>query len=173
MPRCPDLVPIGRISATHGIRGLLRVTIYSGEFDSILSVGSVVLQDERGKRETFEVASAAVHGKKVLLSLKPFTDINQVLHLVGRELLVYRQDLPSLEEGEYYWCDLLGLSVVTDQGETLGELCDIFATGSNDVYVVRSATREFLIPAIEEVVLDVDLVGGVMTIRPLDGLLDL
>ncbi|MDD2338435.1 MAG: ribosome maturation factor RimM, partial [Geobacteraceae bacterium] len=80
---------------------------------------------------------------------------------------------PPLPEGEYSWCDLIGLVLQKEGGETLGELVDIFETGSNDVYVVTAGTREILIPATEEVVLNVDLDAGRMIVRPPDGLMDL
>jgi 16S rRNA processing protein RimM len=81
--------------------------------------------------------------------------------------------LPELAEGEFYWCDLLGLKVVTDLGEFLGTLTDIIATGSNDVYVVKNDSREYLIPALADVVLEVDLDEGKMVVSPPEGLLDL
>jgi 16S rRNA processing protein RimM len=119
------------------------------------------------------VAHAAVHGKKVLITLKEFDNINQVLPLVGREVYALREQLPELSPDEYYWCDLLGLRVVTVGGEALGTLRDIIATGSNDVYVVSEGTREYLIPALEDVVVNIDLDAGVMTVSPPEGLLDL
>jgi 16S rRNA processing protein RimM len=96
-----------------------------------------------------------------------------VQHLVGREIYAERGQLPELTEGEYYWCDLIGLKVVTAEGVLLGELYDIMATGSNDVYLVRSGEKEYLIPAIEDVVVEVNLAAGVMTVSPLEGLLEL
>jgi len=96
-----------------------------------------------------------------------------VLSLTGREVYIRRDQFPELSDGEYYWCDLIGLVVQSEDGETLGELVDIFETGSNDVYVVAAGEREILIPATEEVVLDVDLDAGRMVVRPPDGLLDL
>jgi 16S rRNA processing protein RimM len=81
--------------------------------------------------------------------------------------------MPELAEGEFYWCDLLGLAVMTDGGEPLGLLADIIATGSNDVYVVKNDGREYLIPALEDVVLNIDLDKGIITVRPPEGLFDL
>ncbi len=173
MSKSSELVLLGKVVATHGIKGQLRIAVYSGEFETILSLSSLMLKGPDGRMETFEVAVSAVHGKKVLVALKGFGTINQALHLVGRELYATRDQMPELAEGEYYWCDLLGLKVLTDKGELLGLIADIIATGSNDVYVVKNDEREYLIPALEDVVLDIDLDKGIMTVSPPEGLLDL
>ena len=173
MPQQSEPVLLGKVIATHGVRGQLRVFLFSGEFSSIDGLDTVMLKAPNGEMETFEVAAAARHGKKVLLTLKNYDNVNQVLHLVGRELYVERDQLPELPEGEYYWRDLVGLRVVTDQGEMLGTLTEIIATGSNDVYVVQGREREYLIPALEEVVLEVNLDDGVMKVSPPEGLFDL
>ncbi len=172
MQRGSATVLLGKVVATHGIRGQLRVVLYSGEFSSVAAVDSVILKGPSGM-DVFVVSAVARHGQKVLVTLKGFDNINQVLHLVGRELYVKREQLPVLAEGEYYWCDLLGLRVVTDQGENLGILVDIIATGSNDVYVVKSGEREYLIPALEDVVREVNVDDGVMKVSPMEGLFDL
>ena len=78
-----------------------------------------------------------------------------------------------MPDGEYYWCDLLGLRVVTVEGVELGTVAEIIDTGSNDVYVVRSAEREYLIPALADVVVAIDLATRTMTVSPPEGLLDL
>lgn len=166
-------VLLGKIVATHGIRGQLRVHSYSGEHGALVALTSVLLHDPAGGWESFDVVSAKAHGNKVLLSLKGCDNINQVLHLVGRELYAEREKLPELEEDEFYWCDLIGLSVVTEAGEELGRLTDIIPTGSNDVYVVSSGSREYLVPALTDVVVAVDLAAGIMTVAPPEGLFDL
>lgn len=173
MPDRTEPILIGKIAATHGIRGQLRVISYSGEPGNLTGLRSVMLKGTTGNMEYFAVAGAAVHGTKLLLTLKGYTEINQVLHLVGRELYADRDQLPPLDDGEYYWCDLLGLRVMTDQGDLLGSLTEIIATGSNDVYVITAGEREYLIPALADVVLDVDLVAGTMTVSPPEGLFDL
>jgi 16S rRNA processing protein RimM len=166
-------VLLGKIMAPHGVRGQLRVFLFSGEYASIDGLKTVMLQAPNRTRETFEVSGTAHHGKKFLLDLKNFDNVNQVLHLVGRELYVNADQLPALSEGEYYWRDLIGLQVVTDKGETLGTINDIIATGSNDVYVVQEGDREYLIPALEDVVREINLVDRVMKVSPPEGLLDL
>jgi 16S rRNA processing protein RimM len=173
MPQESEPVLLGKIIATHGVKGQLRVFLFSGEFSSIAGLDTIMVKAPNSGMETFEVAAAARHGKKVLLTLKNYDNVNQVLHLVGRELYVERDQLPELPEGEYYWRDLVGLRVVTEQGEMLGTLTEIIATGSNDVYVVQGREREYLIPALEEVVLEVNLDDGVMKVSPPEGLFDL
>ncbi|SRR6266702_777900 len=172
MSRDVEMVLIGKVVATHGIKGQLRVSPYSGDPASILALHSVVLRGT-GVEDSFEVAAAVAHGKKLLLSLKSFDNINQVLHLVGRELLAERSQLPELPKGEYYWRDLLGMKVVTDQGEALGEVVEVIATGSNDVFVVKAGAKELLIPAIADVVRDMDMAQRVITVTLLEGLRDL
>lgn len=80
--------------------------------------------------------------------------------------------LPSLPAGQYFTADIIGLSVVTTAGEILGTVEDVFATGSNDVYVVRDRQREILIPAIKEVVKKIDPEQGVIVVDPMKGMLD-
>ena len=111
--------------------------------------------------------------RKTLVSLKGYGTINDVLPLVGGELLVRRDQFPETDPDEYYWADLIGLRVVADGGNQLGLLKEIIETGSNDVYVVQGGEKEYLIPALEDVILNIDLAAGTMTVAPPDGLLDL
>ncbi len=166
-------VLLGRVVATQGIRGELRVKVYSGQSETILMLTYLMLGRPDGGMERFEIETAAVRGKKLVVSLKEYDNINQVLHLVGREIYATRDQLPELAEGEFYWCDLLGLKAVTEEGITLGSVTEIIATGSNDVYVVSDGIRELLIPAVEDVVLEIDLAGGKMVVSPPPGLMDL
>jgi 16S rRNA processing protein RimM len=167
------LVLIGKVTATHGIRGQLRVVSFSGEAESILSQRRLILKGPNHESETFDVANSSAHGKRVLISLKSLEDINKVEYLVGREIYVERGQLPELPEGEYYWFDLIGLKVYTVQGEYLGMLSEIMATGSNDIYIIRNGEKEYLVPAIEDVVTDIDLNASVIMVDPPEGLLDL
>lgn len=166
-------VLLGKIAGTHGIRGELRVVSYSGEYDTLATLGTFLLKGTTGELKDYPLDSVRIHGNKAIVRLKGFSDINQVAHLVGQEILVRRDQLPEPEEGEYYWHDLIGLSVATLEGDKLGTLTDIISTGSNDVYVVTDKEREYLIPATEEVVRDIDLNARTMTVSPLEGLLDL
>lgn len=173
MTECNELVLLGKVAGTHGIRGELKVVAYSGEYDTLATLGTFFLKGPTGELKGFPLESVRIHGNRAIVRLKGFSDINQVAHLTGHEVLVCRDQLPDLEEGEYYWHDLLGLSVATLAGDRLGTVTDIISTGSNDVYVVTDGERECLIPATEEVVREIDLNRGTMTVSPLEGLLDL
>ncbi|MDD2736307.1 MAG: ribosome maturation factor RimM [Desulfuromonadaceae bacterium] len=168
-----ELVPVGKISGTHGIKGLLKVYSYSGNIQSLQSAATVYLKDKNGRLSKHVIKSVAAHAGGFILGLDDYADINQVLPLNGSELYVKLSQLPAPDKDEYYWRDLIGLAVFTDLGASLGTLVDIFETGSSDIYVVRGASKEYLIPAIADVISVVDIPGKKMIITPLDGLLDL
>ncbi|NVN92371.1 MAG: 16S rRNA processing protein RimM [Desulfuromonadales bacterium] len=167
------LIPVGKIIATHGIKGLLKVHSFSGNTESLQACGSVTLKSREGIQSTHELKSIATSGGKLLIGFKGLDDINQAQILVGSEICLLRNQLPAPEEDEYYWCDLIGLKVATIEGVELGVIEDIFEAGSSDIYVVRSGEREHLIPAIADVIRSVDLKNGRMLVSPLEGLLDL
>ena len=170
-----NLIAVGRISGTHGIRGQLRLHSYSGNLESLQATKSVLLRFSAGNTRQIQLKRAVYHSGKFLLTLDGFDTIEKAQELTGCELFLQREQLPETDADEYYWQDLLGLSVVTDEGQTLGIIRDILETGANDVYLVHNAQlrKEYLIPAIASVVTNVDLASGVMTITPLEGLLDL
>jgi len=168
-----SLILMGKVAATHGIRGQLRVISYSGLTESFLSAGAFIFKDASGRFQQQDVAAVSVHGKKLLVSLKGFSNINEVLSFVGNEVFLYRDQLPAPEEDEYYWHDLVGMKVVTTDNRLLGILESIIETGSNDVYVVASDDKEYLIPALADVVVSVDTKAKIMTVAPAEGLFDL
>lgn len=110
-------------------------------------------------------------GGYALLRLEGLESVETVRSLAGQWLVAPGEPVPDLPPGEYYHYQLVGLEVVTDQGEELGTLQEVLVTGSNDVYVVRSATGdEILLPAISQVVKDVDLPAGRILVHLIDGL---
>lgn len=80
--------------------------------------------------------------------------------------------LPPLQKDEFYHRQIIGLMVITSEGKEIGRVAEIMETGSNDVYVVRGQGKEYLIPAIKDVILSVDLRSGAIIITPMEGLLD-
>jgi len=168
-----ELIPVGKIIGTHGIKGALKVHSYSGTITSLQSAKTAFLRGKDGTLREYVVKSVSAHAGGFILILDDFSDINQVLFMTGSEICLKLSQLPVPDEDEYYWRDLIGLTVHTDQGIELGTLVDIFETGSSDIYVVRGRSKEYLIPAIADVIAHIDIPGKKMIITPLDGLLDL
>ena len=117
------------------------------------------------------IRSVKLGGKKNTLGLEGVHTRDQAEALRGQVLFVRAADLPPLPEGDYYHHQILGLTVITEEGKVLGEVAEILTTGATDVYLIRSATGEVLIPASDEVIRKVDLHKGELFIHLLPGLL--
>ena len=170
-----DYFRIGVIASTHALKGELKVmpTTYDpSRFDAMTEV--IVTRDGGSATTTYSVERVWHNKGVVILKLAGVDDIDAAAKLKGREIIVSREDALPLEEGEYYHSDLLGLKVVTDEGEELGNITDIYQTGANDVYSVMKEDEEggkpILIPSIKQCILDVDISRKIMTVHLLKGL---
>jgi 16S rRNA processing protein RimM len=130
----------------------------------------VVLPDGSGNLQTYDVVQAVSQPPLLILQLEGIERIEDVLPLVGKEILIRKDFLPDLEEGEYYWMDLLGMVVETEDGRKIGTVKEIFATGANDVYVVEGKRGEIFLPATGEVIKSVDRQRKVIKARRMEGL---
>lgn len=168
-PKKRELVTIGRIVKTHGIHGRLRIKYYN-EDKSFFSYRRVLLTDPVGHLESFDVTDARAHKDSIIIQLRNVDHIGAAERLVGASVLVEKEVLPALEEGEYYWTDLIGMEVTTASGERLGEVLDVIPTGGTDVFVVKEGEKEVLVPATEEVIRQVDIASRRMVVDLLEGL---
>jgi 16S rRNA processing protein RimM len=146
---------VGYIRGPHGLRGELKVDPLTSQAERF-APGSSIRAGER----TYTVHSAQMHQQTLLLSLRGVTSRTRAEAMRGLLLEVPEADLPPLSEGEYYRYQLIGIKVFDAAGEPLGRIEDIIETGANDVYAVRNAEGELLIPAIDSVVRAVDLPAG-------------
>ena len=168
-----ELLRIGIISSTHGIHGEVKVFPTTEDIKRFKKLKQVIL-DTGEKQMELEIEGVKFFKQFVILKFKGIDNINEIEPYRGKNLLVTRKQAIPLEEGEYFISDLIGLRVVSDQGEVLGTLTDVLQTGANDVYVVkREEKKDLLIPAILQCILKTDLINGVMTVHLLEGLLDL
>jgi len=167
-----DFVAVGEIVGAHALGGLLRVRPYQPPAPS-LGAGRRVVIEQAGARREVRLLSAAPHGRGlVLVALAGVAGRSSAEALVGARLLVRTADLPPPGDNEFYWYELRGFAVETTAGERIGTIDDIFSTGVNDVWVVRGAEREHLIPVIEDVVRSIDRAARCVVIEPMPGLLD-
>lgn len=168
-----QLLQVGVISSTHGIAGEVKVYPTTDDVRRFDFLKNVIL-DTGKEKINLEVSSVKYFKNMVILKFKQFNNINEVEKFRSCPLYVTRENAVELEEDEYFICDLIGLKVVSDEGEELGKLTDVLQTGANDVYVVKMANdKEVLFPAIEQCILNVNLEEGIMTVHVMDGLLDL
>lgn len=167
-----QLLRVGVISSTHGVRGEVKVYPTTSDVNRFKNLKKVVLDTGR-EYLNLEISGVKFFKNQVILKFKGIDNINDIEKYKGKDLLVNREDAVPLEENENYVADLIGLTVVTEDGETLGELTEVMETGANDVYVIETEDgRELLIPAIRDCILDVDLDEEVMTVHILPGLFD-
>jgi 16S rRNA processing protein RimM len=167
------LIPVGKIARTHGIRGLVKILPY-GESLALQGAGEKVFLAVSLKEtpETLTIVSAKSQGKMLLVQFQDLTSIDEAKGIVGLEVLLPEDRLPPTQDDEYYHYQLIGLEVVTKQGDRIGVLRGIIETGGNDVYSIDRNGRELLVPAVEGVIADVDLQQNRMVIDPPEGLMD-
>lgn len=168
-----DTLRVGVISSTHGVRGEVKVFPTTDDQNRFKKLKTVLL-DTGQEPVVLHIEGVKFFKKMVILKFREFDNMNEVEKYKGRDLLVTRDQAVKLGPDENFIADLIGLSVVTDEGEAFGTLKDVIQTGANDVYVIEHKDgKEYLFPAIKSCILDVDLDRQEMTVHILDGLLDL
>ena len=165
-----DLLQIGVITTTHGVRGEVKVFPTTDDPMRFKKLKQVILDTGKEQIE-LEVAGARFFKNLVILKFKGSDNINDVEQYRQKSLYVTRENAVPLGENEYFIADLIGLKVVSDEGEELGDLSDVLQTGANDVYVVsKENTPDLLIPAIRDCIRQVDIENGTMQVHLLAGL---
>ena len=174
-----DLIKIGSIVGPHGVRGVVRVYSYAESVDCFKPQSDLIIIDADGNSRLYNVVYAQPHKNILRLTLKDVTTRSQAEMLTGCEVFIPKAALPVLADDTYYWVDLIGMVVYTQEAVYLGRVEEIIATSANDVYVVRGAegkgdgVSEVLIPAIASVVLEIDVAKRCMCVALPDGLMEL
>ena len=160
----------GKVVSTHGVRGEIKVKPWCDSPEFLCGFDTLYL-DADGINP-LRVVSARAHKGMALILPDGINTIDRAAALRGKILYIDRNDAP--DDGRPFLQDLIGLTVRdVDTNEIYGKLADIIETGANDVYVVRGdCGRELLVPVIEQVIIETDIDGGEITIRPLEGLFD-
>lgn len=168
-----DLLRVGVIAATHGIRGEVKVFPTTDDVNRFKQLKQVIL-DTGKEKMPLEITGVKFFKQFAILKFKEINNINEVEKYKGKDLYVTRENAVPLEENEFFIVDLIGCKVVTDEGNDLGELVDVIQTGANDVYVVKTEDgKEVLLPYIEQCILNIDIEAKKITAHILPGLLDL
>ncbi len=167
-----DLLLVGKVIRPHGLRGLLRITTYSESEDSSLQAGTVFFKTVLGEIRKHAVISLKAHKNVFLMKLKGLESRDKAEEYKSAEILIEKESLAQKDDA-YFWHELLGLEVYLEDGKFLGTITQIIPTEGNDIYVVKNGKREVLIPAVYDVIKEIDLEYKKMTISPNEGLLDL
>ena len=174
-PEEPRFLVVGQVLRPHGVRGELRVKLLTGypeHFRQLQRVGLGHDAEQMTDITLHDVERARLHKEFGILKLADCDDRDAADRLREQFVMVPLDDAVPLEEDEYYHFQLIGLTMVTDTGDQLGQVMEILETGANDVYLVNGPRYgEILIPAIESVVQDIDLDARQIVITPLPGLL--
>lgn len=159
MAEAGEFIPVGKISGVFGVRGSVKVFSYTEPRDNILRYKPLFLK-RQGQWIEIDISGGQLQGKAVVMSIRNVTDRDQALPLIGGELAIRREQLKATDQDEFYWADLIGLSVINTEDEVLGKVDHLLETGANDVLVVmqEGTKAQHLIPFVmDEVVLNVDL----------------
>lgn len=162
---------MGVITQTHGIRGEVKVFPTTDDIKRFQKLKEVILETEK-ERLTLEIEGVKFFKQYVILKFKNYDSINDMEKYKRARLLVPREKAVKLKKDEYFVADLIGMKVITEDGEHFGTLKNVLQTGANDVYVVETEEgKEVLLPAIKECVLKIDMEEAVITVHIMDGLL--
>lgn len=166
-----ELLQVGVITQTHGIRGEVKVFPTTDDAARFRELKQVLL-DTGKEKLCLEIENVKFFKQFVILKFRGYDNINDIERYKRCALFVNRSDAAPLYEDEYYIADMIGMRVVTDAGEEFGILKDVMETGANDVYVIEhSSAGEVLIPAIKDCILDVDISDRLMKIHVMKGLI--
>ena len=167
---------VGKIVNTHGLRGELKILSQTDFADVRFAAGSklLMLNEENGASLEVKVISSRPNKNIYILKLEGFNDINQVEKYKGWVLKVSEANLVDLDEGEYYYHEIIGCRVVTEEGEELGTISEILSPGANDVWVVdrpKGSGKQLLLPVIDEVLISVNTTEKTVTVRLMEGVI--
>ena len=167
-----DLLQVGVVTTTHGVRGEVKVFPTTDDPARFKKLKNVIVDNGKIQRE-MEICQVKFFKNMVILKFKDLDDMDEAQKLRQAKLFVTRDNAVELKENEYFIADLIGMEVVSDEGEELGIISDVLQTGANDVYVIsKENARDILVPAIKDCIRNVDVEQNTMTVHLLPGLRD-
>jgi len=171
MSQSTDYITLGSISGVHGLKGWLKVFSHTDPRVKITEYSQWFLRKKGENWQPYKVLNGKQQGKNIIARLEGVTDRNQVEALIGAEIAIQDEQLEALSSDEYYWKDLIGISVETKEGVVLGRLDWIFNSGSNDVLVVKELNEgkgkkiERMLPFLmNDVILSINLDKSLMVV---------
>lgn len=161
---------IGQIVNTSGLKGILKIKPFTDDIKKFSNLKTIYIKTKNGLTE-FKIEQVRYVKNMVMLKLAGIDTVEEAEKYRNLYIKVLRGQEEELEEGSYYVVDILGCKVNTDANQELGKIVDVFQTGSNDVYVVKDEQgKQILLPAIKQVIKNVDIKNKIITVHLLEGL---
>jgi 16S rRNA processing protein RimM len=168
-----ELLPLGKISKPHGLNGEVRVFLYSGNVDSITRLNRLfIYKKEDEKPVELKISKLRIQNKTTIIGFEGIKTIEEASELRGSIVMVNKCDLPEPKEDEYYWFQLIGLNVVTKEGNFIGTVKNLIDREPQALLVVENDEKEFLIPLVDTIIEGIKLEESEVIITPIEGLFD-
>ncbi len=167
-----DYYRIGYIANTLGVKGELKVLLLTDNANRFNGLKACYVDTCNGRLQVEVEKYRPYKANCIALKLRGYDNINSVLDFKGKYLEVDKDNLARLEEGHYYIFEIIGCRVLTMDGASLGSVADVLSQGANDLYVVTGEKGEILIPAVKEMVKDIDIIGKTIRVDLPEGLIE-
>lgn len=161
-----DLIKIAKIVSSHGLNGEVKIFPYTDDLNGFKEYKKIYVDGEE-----LEIISQKIASKFIVLKLKGFDNIEDVKNLLNKDAFIDKAQMPSLEEGDYYIHDLIGMEVYSEANEFIGTVKDVMETGANHVLVIDHDGKEALIPFVKAFIKELDLTSKKIKVKLIEGIL--
>ena len=161
-----DYIVVGKILATHGIKGWLTIKSYTNPIKNIFKYNLQINLDKTFK--DIKVTDYRFMSKKTVMKIENINTIEDTSQFINHDLVILKNDLPMIDDNEYYWHQLIGKKVITSDNKTLGIVESLFTSGDNDILVVKTNKKkgkELFIPFLKDNIIDVKLDENIIITR--------
>lgn len=164
-----EYIVVGKIVNTHGIKGDIKVYPYTDDIERFSDLENIYIGKEK---LSIEIENVKYHKGMVLLKLKGFDNINEVLHFKDEIIFIDEKDKVKLPKDNYFIYELIDCKVFDVDGNPLGYIKDVLQNSSNDVYIVKDKDKEYLIPAVKKFIKEVNVLEKKIIIDPIEGMIE-
>lgn len=165
------LIAYGKILKPHGLKGELKVLPYSGESENFKQFKSIFISINNNEPKEFSISGKKFQKNLIIVKIQEIDRIEDAELLRGKEVYIDKEELPSTEEDEYYWFELIGLNAYNQDNKLLGKVESIIDSSAQPILVIKNNSEEYMVPLIDKFVKEVDLDNSKIVIEPIDGLI--
>jgi len=166
-----QLIAYGKILKPHGLKGEVKVLPYSGETENFKNFKSVYIYSENKKPLEYTISGSRFHKNLIIAKIKTVDTKEDAELLRGKEVYIDKVQLPSTEDDEYYWFELIGLDVYRQDNSLLGKVDSILDNTAQPILIIKNNSEEYMIPLVDNFVKKIDLENSKIVIEPIDGLI--